>query len=193
MLRSHVPSVSHRTRPTDPPTQHLDRRAALARLGGGSLAAVLASRELGSALAQDATPATGSTDANKAIVRRVFADAINTHDPALVYELFAPEFVDHSATPGQLPGPAGIEQALIYFNTVLPDVEVTVDAIIAEGDLLASHETWRGTDPPTGRDIEGKTLHFWRLANGKIIEEWSAGWEWLEQIGAPEATPTAGG
>jgi predicted SnoaL-like aldol condensation-catalyzing enzyme len=193
MLRPHLPSVSHRTWPTDAPTQHLDRRAALVRLGGGSLAAVLASRELGSALAQDATPATGSTDANKAIVRRVFADAINTHDPALVYELFAPEFVDHSATPGQLPGPAGIEQGLIYFNTVLPDVEVMVDAIIAEGDLLASHETWRGTDPTTGREVEGKTLHFWRIADGKIVEEWSAGWEWLEQIGAPEATPTVGG
>jgi predicted SnoaL-like aldol condensation-catalyzing enzyme len=193
MLRPHLPSVSHRTRQTDSPTQHLDRRAALARLGGGSLAAVLASRELGSALAQDATPATGSTEANKAIVRRVFEDAINTHNPALVYELYAPEFVDRNASPGQLPGPAGIEQALIYFNTILPDVEVTVDASIAEGDLVATRETWRGTDPTTGREVEGKTLHFWRLADGKIIEEWSAGWEWLEQIGAPEATPTAGG
>jgi predicted SnoaL-like aldol condensation-catalyzing enzyme len=185
--------VSHRTRQTDAPTPQLDRRAALARLGGGSLAAVLTSRELGSALAQDATPATGSTDANKAIVLRVFEDALNANNPALVYELYAPEFIDRSASPGQLPGPAGIEQALIYFNTILPDVEVTVDAVIAEGDLLASHETWRGTDPTTGRDIEGKTLHFWRLADGKIIEEWSAGWEWLAQIGAAEATPTAGG
>jgi predicted SnoaL-like aldol condensation-catalyzing enzyme len=197
MFRPHLPAVSHRTRRTDAPTQPLDRRAALARLGGGSLAVVLASRGLGAARAQEATPATGSTDcaspAKKAIVQRVFEDALNANNPALVYELYAPEFVDRSASPGQLPGPAGIEQALIYFNTVLPDVEVTVDAIIAEGDLLASHETWRGTDPTTGRDVEGKTLHFWRIEDGQITEEWSAGWEWLEQIGAPEATPTAGG
>jgi predicted SnoaL-like aldol condensation-catalyzing enzyme len=192
MLRPHLPALSHRTRQTDAPTQHLDRRAALARLGGGSLA-VLASRELRPALAQDATPATGSTEANKAIVLRVFEEAINTHNPALVYELYAPAFVDWSASPGQLPGPAGIEQALIFFNTILPDVEVTVDASIAEGDLVATRETWRGTDPTTGREVEGKTLHFWRLEEGKIIEEWSAGWEWLAQIGAPEATPTAGG
>jgi predicted SnoaL-like aldol condensation-catalyzing enzyme len=197
MLRPHLPSVSHRTRRTDSPTQHLDRRAALARLGSGSLAAVLASRELGSARAQDATPATGSTDcaspAKKAIVLRVFEDALNANNPGLIYELYAPEFVDRSASPGQLPGPAGIEQAISYFNTILPDVEVTVDAIIAEGDLVATHETWRGTDPTTGREVEGKTLHFWRIEDGKITEEWSAGWEWLEQIGAPEATPTAGG
>jgi predicted SnoaL-like aldol condensation-catalyzing enzyme len=193
MLRPHLPSVSHRTRQTDSPTQHLDRRAALARLGGGSLAAMLASQALGSAMAQDATPAPGSTEANKAIVLRVFEDAINTHNPALVSELFAPEFVDRSASPGQLPGPAGIEQALIYFNTILPDVEVTVDASIAEDDLVATQETWRGTDPTSGREVQGKTLHFWRIEDGKIIEEWSAGWEWLEQIGAPEATPTAGG
>ena len=154
---------------------------------------MLASRELGSALAQDSTPAPGSTDANKAIVLRVFEDAINAHNPALVYELYAPEFVDRNAYPGQLPGPAGIEQGLNYFNTILPDVEVTVDAIIAEDDLVASQESWRGTDPTTGREVQGKTLHFWRIAEGKIIEEWSAGWEWLEQIGAPEATPTAGG
>jgi predicted SnoaL-like aldol condensation-catalyzing enzyme len=154
---------------------------------------MLASQALGSAMAQDATPAPGSTEANKAIVLRVFEDAINTHNPALVSELFAPEFVDRSASPGQLPGPAGIEQALIYFNTILPDVEVTVDASIAEDDLVATQETWRGTDPTSGREVQGKTLHFWRIEDGKIIEEWSAGWEWLEQIGAPEATPTAGG
>jgi predicted SnoaL-like aldol condensation-catalyzing enzyme len=188
-------------------TGGVSRRTALRGLGGVGVATALglaprdlrasetaqASRELGSALAQDATPATGSTDANKAIVRRVFEEAINTHNPALVYELYAPEFIDRSASPGQLPGPAGIEQALIFFNTILPDVEVTVDASIAEGDLVATQETWRGTDPTTGRDVEGKTLHFWRLEAGKIIEEWSAGWEWLEQIGALAATPTAGG
>ncbi len=144
-------------------------------------------------LAQDATPATGSLEANKAIVLRVFEDALNANNPALIYELYAPEFVDRSAFPDQPPGPARIEQAIIYFNAILPDVEVTVDAIIAEGDLVATHETWRGTDPTTGREVEGKTFHFWRVEDGKIIEEWSAGWEWQEQIGAPEATPTAGG
>ena len=163
----------------------LSRRHAV-RLSSAGLAMALAAGGQRSAAAGDQT----TLEANKAIVRRVF-EAVNANTPDAVYELYAPDFVDRSAFPDQLPGPAGIEKAIADFHTLLPDVHITPEAMIAEGDLVATREEWRGTDPATGQEITGTTLHFWRIAQGKIVEEWSAGWEWLEQIGATQATPAA--
>ena len=172
-------------------SQHVGRRLALTHLGGGGLPAALITQDLGSVLAQDATPAAGTTEANRAIVLRVF-DAVNDNTPEVVYELYAPDFVDRSAFPDQIPGPAGIEQAIVDFNAILPDITVTVDSIIAEGDQVATREIWQGTDPSSGQVVMGTTLHFWHIEDGMIVEEWSAGWEWLAQIGAA-ATPASGG
>ncbi len=128
---------------------------------------------------------------NKAIVRRVFEEAVNGNNPAAIDELYAPDFIDRSAFPDQAPGPDGIKQAIGGFHALLPDVHVVVDAIVAEGDLVATREDWRGTAPATGRPVRGTTLHFWRIAGGKIVEEWSAGWEWLEHVGTGSTTPVA--
>jgi predicted SnoaL-like aldol condensation-catalyzing enzyme len=172
------------------PPPILSRRTAV-RLGGGGLAAALAARGPRPAAAQDATPGMASGEANKTIVRRVFEEAVNGNNPAVIDELYAPDFVDHAASPDQAPGPEGIKQVIADFHALLPDVHVMVDAIVAEGDLVATREVWRGTDPATGRQVTGTTLHFWRIAGGKVAEEWSAGWEWLEQVGAGPATPVA--
>ena len=126
----------------------LSRRTTI-RLGGG-LTATLAALAPSLATAQDATPEVTSVEANKASVRRVFDEGVNVDNPDIVDELYVPDFVDHSASPDQLPGPAGIKQAISYFSALLPDVHVTVEAIVGEGDLVATREAWRGTDPTTG-------------------------------------------
>ena len=72
--------------------------------------------------------------------------------------------MDHSAWPGQAAGSAGTKQA------------------VAEGDHVATRETWRGTHAPTGQRGEGVVMHFFMLRNGKIVDEWSPGWDWLEPL-----------
>jgi predicted ester cyclase len=69
------------------------------------------------------------------------------------------------------------------FHAGFPDVYAAVEGVIAEGDLVATRVTWRGTHPPAGTHVVGRTMHLFRITNGQISEEWSAGWEWLAQCG----------
>jgi ketosteroid isomerase-like protein len=120
-----------------------------------------------------------SLEQNKAIVRRVFAEIANRGDMSVVDELYANDFVDHSAFPGQAPGPAGIKEAVGDFRSLFPDLEVTIEDLVAEGDKVVSRETWRGTHASSGRAARGEVIHIFHLKDGRIVEEWSKGWDWL--------------
>ena len=163
--------------PSPSRTSTLSRRSAV-RLGSGSLATVVGLRGLSSVAAQDLA----SVDGNRALVRQVFDQAVNAGNVAIVDELYAAGFVDRSAKPGQLPGPAGIAQAITDLHARVPGLHVVVEALVAEGDLVATRANWRGTHPPKGTHLLGTTLHIFRIAGGQIIEEWSAGWEWLTKL-----------
>lgn len=168
----------------------LTRRTAV-RLGTGGLAAALVAPGRRSAQAADAA----TLEANKTIVRRLFAEAVNGGNEAVIAELYIPEFVGpHHAR--HLPRPAGMPLPIDEFHTVFPDVYVTVEDAVAEGDLVATRVTWRGTHPPAGTHVEGRTMHLFRIVKGQISEQWSTGWEWRAQCGyrsVPQPTnPLAG-
>jgi predicted SnoaL-like aldol condensation-catalyzing enzyme len=156
----------------------LTRRTAV-RIGGGSLAAALALHDWRSAGAHSLTILEG----NKALVRRVFEEAVNGGNEALIEELYAPDFVDRGTWARQMPGPAGMPLTIAQFHEVFPDVTVAVEMTIAEDDLVATVATWHGTHPPAGTHVVGRTMHLFRIANEQIIEEWSTGWEGLAQLG----------
>jgi predicted ester cyclase len=129
-----------------------------------------------------------SVEEGKAIIRRVFEEALNRRNVAVIDELFAPDFVDHSAWPGQAAGPAGTKQGVADILASIPDLHVSIEALIAEGDQFATREMWRGTYAPTGQPATGTVMHFFRIAGGKIVDEWSEGWGWFEQLAASPTT-----
>jgi steroid delta-isomerase-like uncharacterized protein len=80
----------------------------------------------------------------------------------------------------------------------LPDAAVTVDDTIAEDDKVACRWTWRGTHkgvlfgfPPTGKPIQISGFTFYRIANGKVVEETGIGntLGLMQQLGAVVAPP----
>jgi predicted SnoaL-like aldol condensation-catalyzing enzyme len=162
--------------PTSTPA--LNRRSVV-RLGSCGLAGALALQGIRSTAAQQPS----SLEANKALARRVFEEAVNGRNGAVIAELYAPAFVDRGTWARQMPGPAGMPRTIDQFHTMFPDVTVTVDVAIAEEDLVATVVTWHGTHPPAGTHVMGRTMHLFRIANELIIEEWSTGWEWLTQRG----------
>lgn len=169
---------------TSAPT--LNRRRAV-RLGTGGLAAALPLRELRSAEARHLT----TLEANKTLVRRVFEEAVNGGNAAVVAELYDPDYVDRGTWARHMPGPAGMPMTIEEFQAVFPDVSVTVEGTIAEDDLVATRAAWHGAHPPAGTHVVGRTMHIFRIANGQIIEQWSTGWEWLTQLGdRPQTRPT---
>ncbi len=125
-----------------------------------------------------------SAEENKAMIRHLFEEVLNRRNVVAIDALLATQYVDHSAWPGQAPGPAGPKQASTDVLAIFPDLHITLETIIAEGDEVATRETWRGTHAPTGKQVTGTVMHFFRIRDGKIVDEWSEGWGWLEQLGA---------
>jgi steroid delta-isomerase-like uncharacterized protein len=124
---------------------------------------------------------TGATaDENKAIATRLREEVWNRGHLAVADELIAPDCVDHAAPPGHpAGGPAGIKQASAMYRRAFPDLAMTVDDLLAEGDRVATRWTMRGThrgpfmgQPPTGKAVEVTGIEIVRIAGRQIVEHW---------------------
>ena len=146
-----------------------------------------------------------STEDNKALVRRAFEEVFNKGNVAAVDRLFAPNFVVHLDYPTNVPVPAEYQQSLeelkqfiSQFRTTFPDFHETVELQIAEGDMVVTRLTARGTHtgeyrgltykgiPPTGKQVTWTETQIFRIADGKIVEQWSNEDDLgrLQQVGA---------
>ncbi len=113
-----------------------------------------------------------STEDNKVIVRRFYDEAINKKNLAAIDEFVDPNVIDHSGLPG---GIEGVKQ--LFSMTLTPDLHLTVEDQIAEGDKVVSRLTWRGTHQgefmgilPTGKQVTITSIEIVRLADGKVVE-----------------------
>ena len=138
-----------------------------------------------------------SIEENKAMTRRIF-EVFNTGNLALADELIATNVVDHQAPPGIEPGLAGFKQIVTMFRTAFPDIQMTIEDIIAEGDKVVTRSTMRGTHqgefmgiPPTGKQFTATAIDIVRFAGGKGVEHWgnSDDLGMLQQLGV---IPTPG-
>ncbi len=122
-----------------------------------------------------------STEQNKAVVRRFIEGIMNTMNNALVDELFAPDYVNHMM-PG---GREGFKQFLPMLRSAYPDLkmEFNIERMIAEGDYVMLRATVRVTN--AGKEATGSGLGEYRLANGKIVEDWplSGSADLMPQVG----------
>ena len=134
-----------------------------------------------------------SLERNKALVRRQFEELINRKNLSVIDSDMAADFIDHEAVPGLAPGLAGVRQWIAGMHQACPDLRVTIEDMIAEGDRVVVRNTWRGTHtgpllgiPPTGRTFELTGIVIWRIAAGHICERWATLDEWglRQQLGA---------
>jgi predicted ester cyclase len=122
------------------------------------------------------------TEENKDIVRRAIEEIWNKGNMAIADELLAANFVNHD--PCGTPETFNLEaykQGVSDSRTDFPDLHVTIEEQIAEGDKVVTRWTCTGTHKgksgaidiaPTGKQvtIEGVTID--HIAGGKILEEW---------------------
>ena len=120
------------------------------------------------------------TEDNKALMRRFIEEVFNKRNLAAIDELIAPNHIDHAAAAVGLPvGPEGSRQAIGMMLTAFPDMHVTIEDMIAEGDKVVFRMTLRGPQqgafgsiPPTGKQVAVSTIDIVRIEGGKIAEEW---------------------
>ena len=127
-----------------------------------------------------------SLDEMKSFIRDHFEEFVNRKNLDIADVNFASNFVDHGAdVPAGIPsGPAGAKQYVGGALKKFPDMRVTIEDIIAEGDKVVVRNVWRATDRATGNKLEFGGIVIWRIANRKIVERWA----YLEPPKAEEAT-----
>jgi len=138
---------------------------------------------------------------NKAIVRRLIEEVWNKGNMSLVDELFAPNYEHHdSSSPDFGRGPESEKKRATLYRTAFPDLRVTIEDIIAEGETVMSRWSCRGTHKgdlsgiaPTGKQFTISGITVTRLANGKMAESY-VNWDALglmQQLGVvPELGKT---
>jgi steroid delta-isomerase-like uncharacterized protein len=121
-----------------------------------------------------------STEDNKALVRRFFEEVFNEKSLDRADEFVAPGYLDHAAVPGQGPGLEGAkQQRWAQYFAAIPDIHATIDDLVAEGDKVVVRYTVEGTQqgellgiPPTGKRFRTSAICIYRLAEGKVAENW---------------------
>ena len=121
-----------------------------------------------------------STEENKASLRRVYEEAINRGNMAVVDELVGPDYIEHDpGYPQPVRGPEGLKQYFMVFRTAFPDLHLAIEDMVGEGDRIAVRHTARGTHqgdllgtPPTGKQLTVTGMTFHKFVNGKLVETW---------------------
>jgi steroid delta-isomerase-like uncharacterized protein len=119
-----------------------------------------------------------AAETNKLVMHR-FLEFINTASEKLAQELISPDAVFH--VPGRtepMRGPAGYLAIIGMMRGGFPDIQWTLEEMVAEGDKVAVRFTMRGTHrgtffgvPPTGKTISVQAMNIYRLSGGQFVEE----------------------
>ncbi len=131
-----------------------------------------------------------STEENKAAERRFYEEVWNKHHLGAVDELVAPNVVEHNPVdPGQGPGREGFRKTVAMALSAFPDVQATIEDMVAEGDKVVVRWTGKGTHrgefmgiPPTNKQVTFTGgIDIWRYAGGKRVESWRQ-WDALSMM-----------
>ncbi len=133
-----------------------------------------------------------SLQESKALVIRFLEDVWAGGDLDAVDELVAADHVHHLAN-RDAHGPEGVKQLVAWFRKFLPDLRISVQDLIAEGDRVMVYFSFSGTDtggymenPPTGNRVQYDGIDIFRLREGRIVERWGIAdtIRMMHQIGA---------
>jgi predicted ester cyclase len=142
-----------------------------------------------------------STDENKAIVAALLRGNLRREAARSGRRAVAADYVDHGALPGQAPGLQGAKQKWATYIACIRDMRVPIDALVAEADRVVVRFTVEGTHhgallgiPPTGKRLRACGISIYRLAEGRIAENWEEGDRLglLQQLGAIPAQAPSG-
>ncbi len=121
-----------------------------------------------------------SVEENKAIARRSMEDVWGKGDLAAIDELYATDFVWHWAPSAGAPDREGYKQNVTTTFAPFADIHSITEDMVAERDKVVARWTWRGTHKgefmgiaPTGKQVTVTGISIFRIAGGKIVEEWA--------------------
>ena len=142
-----------------------------------------------------------STDQNKTIARRIVDESWTKHNPGILDGLVSNDAILHDPqTPTVVKGPQGAKSTLATYLRAFPDLKISIEREIADGDYVVQHLLATGTNtgefngiPPTGKRTSTTGVVTSKIKDGKVIEAWSLfdNLGLLQQLGvvpAPQVT-----
>jgi len=120
------------------------------------------------------------SEQNKAVVHRLFEELWNKGNLPVADELIAPTYTHHDAsTPDVGRGPESEKKRVTLYRTAFPELRLTVEAVIAEGESVVARWSCRGAHrgdlsgiAPTGKQFVISGVTVVRFTDGKIVEGW---------------------
>jgi predicted ester cyclase len=119
--------------------------------------------------------------------RRFFEQLINDAGPSCADENAAQVYIELAVAPfgrdapGTVAGPEHLRETSVWLRAQFPDIHMTIESIVEEGDLVAGRVMSEGTNsgplngvmPPAGRRFSAAQSHWFRVENGRLAEHWA--------------------
>jgi len=133
---------------------------------------------------------------NEALARRFFEELCNQRDGAVADEIVSADYVSHGPQAPPAEGPDGVRARIAVYQDALDGYWDVQEILSAGADHVAVRWIGRGTHnaelmgvPATGAKIAVDAITIFKIADGKITEEWTV-WDalgLLQQVGAVPA------
>jgi predicted ester cyclase len=107
------------------------------------------------------------------LVKRHFEDFVNKRQAVVIRKNMTPDFYDHDGPGGKPTDVSGDEQMMLSMYRAMPDLSLTIEDMIAEGDKVVCRNIWRWTDAASDRKMEFHGFVLWRFEGEKIAERWA--------------------
>ena len=137
-----------------------------------------------------------ATTQNQMLIEQLFNEVMNDRKFSLLDQIIDPAFVNHGI-PDAKQGPSGFKQVIEQFLDGFPDMKIQIEQIVSEKDLVATRGYWTGTNsgsfmgmPSSGKKVRIDYIDFWKIKNGKCVENWVQMdmMSLMQQVGAMQAT-----
>ena len=109
----------------------------------------------------------------KEFVRNHFEDFVNNRKADVIRKNMTPDFYDHNG-PGNKPTDVkGDEEMMLGMYKAMPDLRLTIEHLVADGDRVVCQNVWRWKDQQTGKAMEFHGFVMWRFEGDRIAERWA--------------------
>ena len=116
----------------------------------------------------------------RTFVRSTTEEIWRTGNASLIDEHMAPNYVLHKPPTGFAPDREGLKAIVHAMRSAFPDLRMTVEDVVAEGDKVVQRRRYEGTHkgelfgiPASGKSVSVSQITVSRVADGKFVEEWA--------------------
>jgi predicted ester cyclase len=118
---------------------------------------------------------------------RLFNEVFTTRNLSAADDIMAEEYLEHAVEPfggeepGSVQGPSHAREVVAWLRAQFPDLEMTIESIVADTDMVAVRVRSAGTNlsklggfaPATNKRFVAEQSHWYRVAGAKLCEHWA--------------------